>query len=302
MDLLHADDATLRWWLLLCSISLVNIAAWCWTARRVRARHQASARPPHAGVGAAAVLGFGPGPLPAIVKLQLLLSAGYVLGCAWRSWLPVFDVERQVMVDSVLSSALVGRSVATVAELCFVAQWASMLAHVAREAGSAAALRISRWLVPAIVVAEVCSWTAVLTLNNLGHVVEESLWGLSALAVAIGLVTLLPRVERRMRPVLAFAIVTGLAYVAYMFAVDVPMYWTRWVADRAAGQDVLGLGAGIVDAAVRRVVTHRWEDWRSEVVWMTLYFSVAVWLSIALVHLAAWRRPVPASRPPLTHG
>jgi hypothetical protein len=32
------------------------------------------------------------------------------------------------------------------------------------------------------------------------------------------------------------------------------------------------------------VVSHRREDWKSEVAWMTLYFSVAVWLSIALVH------------------
>jgi hypothetical protein len=35
---------------------------------------------------------------------------------------------------------------------------------------------------------------------------------------------------------------------------------------------------------VRWVVSHRWQDWRNEVVWMSLYFSVAVWISIALVH------------------
>jgi hypothetical protein len=37
------------------------------------------------------------------------------------------------------------------------------------------------------------------------------------------------------------------------------------------------------------VVSHRWQDWQNEVAWMSLYFSVAVWLSIALVHA-----PVPA--------
>jgi hypothetical protein len=33
-------------------------------------------------------------------------------------------------------------------------------------------------------------------------------------------------------------------------------------------------------------VSHRWQDWKSEVAWMSLYFSVAVWISISLVHVS----------------
>jgi hypothetical protein len=40
----------------------------------------------------------------------------------------------------------------------------------------------------------------------------------------------------------------------------------------------------VVDASGRWVVSHRWEDWKNEIAWMSLYFSVAVWLSIALIH------------------
>src|SRR5262249_44561343 len=58
-----------------------------------------------------------------------------------------------------------------------------------------------------------------------------------------------------------------------------------WLADEAQARPYLALDHGIVDAALRRVVSHRWEDWRSEVVWMSLYFSAAVWLSIGLVHV-----------------
>ncbi len=36
---------------------------------------------------------------------------------------------------------------------------------------------------------------------------------------------------------------------------------------------------GAVDAATRRVATGDWEHWKGEVVWMTLYFSVGVWVS-----------------------
>lgn len=48
-------------------------------------------------------------------------------------------------------------------------------------------------------------------------------------------------------------------------------------------------------------VSHDWAHWRSEVVWMTAYFSVAVWLSLTLV-LAPRLRAAPATTPRLNGG
>jgi diacylglycerol kinase (ATP) len=45
----------------------------------------------------------------------------------------------------------------------------------------------------------------------------------------------------------------------------------------------------VADVSSRWVVSHRWQDWQGEVVWMTLYFSVAVWLSIGSVQVDAAR-------------
>jgi hypothetical protein len=75
-----------------------------------------------------------------------------------------------------------------------------------------------------------------------------------------------------------------MSYVAFMYAVDVPMYWARWLADEAAGRHYMSILQGVVDVASRRVVSHRWGDWKNEVAWMSLYFSVAVWISISLIH------------------
>jgi hypothetical protein len=72
--------------------------------------------------------------------------------------------------------------------------------------------------------------------------------------------------------------------VAYMFLVDVPLYWSRWIADEVSGRHYMSIAQGAHDASVRWVVSHRWQDWKNEVVWMSLYFSVAVWISMALVH------------------
>jgi hypothetical protein len=188
------------------------------------------------------------------------------------------------MVDSWLSSVVVGRSVATIAELCFAAQWALLLQNVAQTYGSQLGTKVSRWIVPLIVVAEICSWYAVVTTSNLGHVLEESLWGVSAILVVAGFLVQLPRCNRAHRPLLVMACAFGLGYVAYMFEVDVPMYWARWLYDEGHGHKYLGLAQGLADVSSRWVVSQRWADWKSEVIWMSLYFSVAVWFSIGLMH------------------
>jgi hypothetical protein len=262
-----SGDVTV-WLNVLSVVSALNILIWCAAAALLQRRR-------HALVG----------DVLALRRTLLLLSAGYVLGCAFRSNWPVYDIGRQVAVDSWLSSVLIGRAVATVAELCFVAQWALMLRSAAHATHCRFGAAVARWLVPLIMVAELFSWHAVLTTSNLGHVVEESIWGLCALLLALGAFAVRPRCEPRQRALLALWCTAALVYALYMFGVDVPMYWSRWQADQAAGRLYLDLTQGLLDAASRRHVSLAWHDWRNEVLWMSLYFSVAVWLSIALVHV-----------------
>jgi hypothetical protein len=197
------------------------------------------------------------------------------------------------MVDSWASSVLVGRTVATLAELSFAAQWALLLRGAALATGLRASLWLSHAVLPLIALAELNSWYAVLTTRNIGHVVEETLWGTVALLSVPTLLALWPRATARARRWLGLAILAGALYAAYMFAVDVPMYWARWLADEAAGRVYPSLAAGAADAARHWHVSHDWAHWRSEVIWMTLYFSVAVWISIALAHVRLPLRPPP---------
>jgi len=267
------------WWVSLCVVSGVNVLAWALTAAAVGRRRDLLSAEVHAAR-----------------RLQLLLSAGYVFGCAFRSALPVYDVPRICLFDVWLSSVVVGRSVATVAELCFVAQWALLMREFSRATGSGVGRFASAAVVPLIALAEACSWYSVLTTSNLGHVVEETLWGLCAAWLVVSLVAIWPRCNTTLRPLLAACCAAGVVYVAYMFLVDVPMYWSRWIADEANGRHYLDIDLGLADVSQRWVVSHRWEDWKSEMLWMSLYFSAAVWLSIALVHAPELRRRVPLER------
>ena len=254
------------WWMFLCALAVINIAAWLLSAAALKRRR--SAIPPSTF---------------AMHRWQLVLSGFYVFGCAFRSVFPVYDIPRICLVDSWFSSVLVGRSVATVAELCFAAQWALLLREGARATGSGAVGTVSRLIVPLIALAETSSWLAVLTTANLGHVFENSLWGLSAALIVASLIAMAPRWPTSGRPLLGIWAAAGIAYVAYMFVVDVPMYWSRWIADEAMARDYLSIAHGVVDASACKLASLRWEDWRHEVVWMTLYFSGGVWASISLI-------------------
>jgi hypothetical protein len=266
-------DSVVSWWTALCVVGAVNIAAWAFSFAFLKRR-----RP------------MLPADAYALCRPQLILSAVYVFGCAFRSALPVFDVPRICLFNTWLSSVIVGRSVATLAELAFVAQWALMLRQTACATECVLAKAVSRTVLPLIVIAEICSWYSVLTTSNLGHVFEETLWGLSAALLVASMVAMWPRCPKNWRSALIVGCVAGVVYVAYMFLSDVPRYWERWLADEASGRQYLSFMQGVFDVAERRVISHRWEDWKGEVTWMTLYFSVAVWISISLIHASVRAR------------
>jgi hypothetical protein len=262
------SDGVFFWWLFLCVASVVNVLAWSASAVML-GRHQHR-------LGADVYRWR---------RIQLWLSAGYVFGCAFRSLLPVYDVPRICLFDTGLSSALVGRTVATVAELCFAAQWALLLREVSGATGSRTGIRASAVMVPMIAIAETFSWYSVLTTSNFGHVVEETIWGSIAVLLVISFLKVRPHCDAALRPMLTVSCIGGVVYVAFMFLVDVPMYWSRWLADEAAGRSYLSLAEGLLDASRCGRESQDWAIWKSEIPWMSLYFSIAVWFSIALVHL-----------------
>jgi hypothetical protein len=212
----------------------------------------------------------------------VLLSAAYVFGCAFRSILPRADVQRICLFDTWLSSVLVGRSVATIAELCFVVQWAIVLRELGKITRSDTANNIATLIVPLIALAECCSWYAVITTDFLGNVLENSLWTVTFILIAIALLRLILSFRGAARLAIATAAVGVTGYVIFMSTVDVPMYVARWQAELTQGGQFLGFAAGLHDVATRWAVTHNFVEWHNEIPWMSLYFSVAVWTSLLL--------------------
>jgi hypothetical protein len=252
------------WWGLLALVSGANIAVWFLLYRYL-------AGPQTGSLGGTSD-----------IELMLFLSAAYVSGCAFRSFLPRADVQRICLFDTWLSSVMVGRSVATVAEICFAAQWAIILHQLGTMTGAGTTLNAAWVVVPLILIAECFSWHAVLTRNYLGNAIENSIWAISFFMVGIALCRLLPEFEGPATMVLVAAIIGIAGYLAFLATIDVPMYLTRWRAERADRIEPLRPLEGLRDASVRWVVTHNIAEWKGEIAWMSLYFSAAVWASLAL--------------------
>lgn len=255
-------DTYLRvWWAWLTWVALFNVVLWFAAGRWLRRREST---------------------LPHSRRVQHALAGAYVFVTAFRSMLPRADVQRMCLVDSYLSSVLVGRTVATVAELCFAIQWAMFVRELADHTRVGSARAISRVLLPLIVWAEVSSWYAVLTTNFLGNAIEQSTWTLSGTLIAVAYLRVWPYVDdAELRRFLRNTALVIACFVTFMCTVDVPLYLSRWRADELAGRAYLPWTDGFVDATQRWIVVHEWEPWRPEAAWMALYFSVGVWVSIA---------------------
>jgi hypothetical protein len=254
----------LTWWLGLCTVSAINIGllARFWITHLKKRSNR--------------------GQRAYLRQRQLLwLSSFFVLGCAFRAFLPRADLRRITLVDSPLSSILVGRTVATIAELCFAAQWAILLKTFARPAKLNGIVTFSRLILPAILIAEIFSWRGVLTTNNFWHFLEESVWGSCEIGLTASALVMRRRYQGSPKQFMGWMAVCGAIYVTYMFTLDIPTYYSRWRLDQVSGKIYTGFREGLTNLAFQWTTTHNPKDWEGEFIWMMIYFSLAVWVSLA---------------------
>jgi hypothetical protein len=255
------------WWMSLCAAAAINTVLWVLAARQLDRRKAGMSAAVHA------------------MRVRLLwLAAIYTAGCGFRSVFPMIDVPRICLHDTGLSRIIIGRSVATAAELGFALQLALLLRVESAAAGGRLAALVSRVIVPCIGVAELFSWTAVLRQNYLMNAVENSLWALAATLVISAVLSLWVQAVNPYRRFFGLALACAIGYVVYMGVVDVPMYVSRWHSDVTTNLPDVSLGTGFHQILRRCTVVREWSVWRLDVPWLSLYFTAAVWMSIALVH------------------
>jgi hypothetical protein len=275
-----ASPLVVAWWAVLWGVSAANVRAWFVSRREFHARMRHSPRLHHR------------------TRIwQVPLSGVFVAVCAIRASFPRTGVARIVLYDGWISSVLLGRSLATVAELCFMGQLSLILWETSKPAENKLGMGIAKAIVPLIALAEICSWHGVITTIYLGTVLEESIWGLSSLLLVVAALSNWRDSDRAWKTVLVVLTALGGSHVLFETFVDVPMYVRRYLADLAAHKAPVPFLQGIEDLAWSWLVTYRWEDWKPEIAWLTTYFSVVVWASVWITHAPPPPKeaPLPAS-------
>jgi hypothetical protein len=276
-----ADRRVVIWWAFLSGVSIANIRAWFISRREFFARAKRERRLYH------------------LTRVwQVPLSGIFTGVCAIRSFFPRADVQRIVLFDGFISSVLVGRSLATVAELSLMAQLSLLTWEVSRHSENRFGMLLAKTIVPLIAVAETFSWYSTITTSYLGNCFEESIWAFCSFLLVLGAVSNWSSSNRTWKRILAALMALGTAHVLFEAFNDVPMYVSRYRADEAAHKATFSFLEGISNLAHYWRVTYSWADWQSEIAWLSFYFSIVVWASIWITHAPPPPKDLPAPAEP----
>jgi len=251
-------NKTFLWWQFLCLMAVINIGIWSWAIiSRSELHHFSYAQP--------------------------ILSGIYVFVCAFRSFLPRIDLERYCLFDHPLSSVMLGRSLATMAEVSFSVQCALLIYELGQTLGSPAIQITAYAIVPIIVLAQISCWYATLTLNHFWHSIEEAAWVVMILLAAACFCVGFFLLSGILKIIMVVGILSCMGSAYIMLFIDIPMYLARKSESDQQQEHFLSVSAGMRDAFHRRVKTNDWRIWKKEVVWLSAYFTFGVWLSISMV-------------------
>lgn len=260
LKLLSRPHGALTWWRALSILGVSNVCLWL------------------------AIWHFSPISDP-YHSVQLALSGVYVLVCAYRSIFPRVDLERLVVVDSTFSSIFLGRSAATIAEICFGIQLGLLVYQLGAYAGLPWVQHAAWVITLCTVVAQAFCWHSILTLNHITQAVESLLWAVGFSWMAALLTVIAMDTSGLVHSLAIGGVLCSAAFVIYCLTVDIPLYLRRFRNGRKQGQRYLSISEGARDAWGRRELSHSWDKWRDDALWLTPYFSIGAWFSMAFIFL-----------------
>jgi hypothetical protein len=243
----------------------------------------------------------------------IFLAFIYTIVCAFRSFWLRKDVEQTCFFDSKISTTLIGRTLATIAEICYTLLIMTVLTNITKDISkltnekldnSLFALRI---ILPIIIIAEIFSWFGSISKYYLWNAAEETLWmtcGMIVISVCLLLYSSLkknPNLNPNFKSISSFLRVFVIAtsiFVIFMIKTDIPMYYDKWKASDKNNDNIVSLGEFIDDFKNKNTkltyqnfldlnrckrISKDFNVWVKEIPWLSAYFTFGVWSSIGMV-------------------
>ena len=222
------------------------------------------------------------------------LTVIFTFVCAYRSYFPTIYLSRSCFVESGVSGILLARLMAFVGELCWMVQVANSLKVVNRALSRSPAVNVlANFVVVLISAAECFSTYATVTKNSLFFTLEEGSWVVAGVTCITPALFILVRAYRRVEdpsrrdPMirLYLTIFVGFMFVYDIWGVstDVRSNWNRYIEERdEVPSPWLDFHTGLDQVTGLCNLDRSWETWSGYLLWMTGYFSLGVWSSLAL--------------------
>ena len=217
-----------------------------------------------------------------IWKIRLILSFIYVVVCAIRSIYPIQYEKRTCLHKHLLSSPLMGRTIACIAELSFVALICSMFVQIIPHKKTHSIATI--FFISNIFAQLSCTY-GIITKNQMFHVIEESIWTLSAiflLFIIINIINNHSDIYNESKNIFSFAMIILIFYIIFMMYIDIPMYYNR-IKNKQSSSYITFL-YNIKEIIKCNNINDSNDIWMSEIPWQSLCFSVAVWICILIAN------------------
>ena len=192
------------------------------------------------------------------------LMAIYVVVNCMRAIFPKRDVECVCIHDHALSSIMLGRTIATIAEISFII----LLINYYKNKSHINIDRLTNLILCIIIIAEICSWMGYNT-------IEESGWMVSFLLFITITIQLLKKNPGNNHYRLQFVLYT--CFVLFLATVDIPMYYKRFKNHK---KKYLSVSEGLKNIYRCKNVTNDYQVWKDEIPWQSGYFIFGSLFSI----------------------
>ena len=214
--------------------------------------------------------------------------------CGYRSILPRVDVPKLCWFNTPLNWIFYGRLAACFAELAWTYQFCALLRTVGKSLrtlgsrGSTSVYTLGNVVMTMAILAECCSWTNLITTNNLYAVYEQGLWSLMFLLLGGCFCVLLSKWDiqaggdiqagdagKKFQYQMLVVLLLGMGVEQGYESLG--LYLPRYKNDQANHVVYNGTLLGLFSC---KTVSKEIAVWSGDFLWMCGYFSIAVWSSI----------------------
>lgn len=227
--------------------------------------------------------------------LYFILLANAIIFTGIRGIYPVLEGEKKCMHNS--ATPFVTRSCATIAEVSFgillVFLVINMLKFIQKKDKNSIFINLEKIcyiIISLPVIANLNCWMGVSTNYNLFNSIEESLWTVYAVVLLAVMSFSLKNLKSNIpklnliKTTCISGIILLVLYISYMILFDIPLYLKRYLY-LVEDSNIEKLNDGFRSMFECKNVTNKYSDWSREIIWMTSYFTIWMFLLFGIYYI-----------------